>query len=61
MDNLDSKKMRALMIIILKMITRYQRIHTGDLDEEIFRLFEKAKTIKFAEKEKDFEDAIAGL
>lgn len=61
MDSLNTKKVRALGIIIHKMIIRYQRQHEGNLDEKMFELFEKAKIVKFAETEKEFQDALADL
>ncbi|MDI6734540.1 MAG: hypothetical protein QMD50_03605 [Patescibacteria group bacterium] len=57
-----NNKERALMIVIEKIIARYQNQHVvGDLDEEIFKLFEKAKKIKSAETENEFQLAIADL
>ena len=61
MDSLDTKKVQALGIIIHKMIARYQRTHAGDLDEGIFELFEKAKSVKFAKTEKEFQTVVNGL
>jgi len=45
----DSRQAKALMVVIRKMIAKYQNSHGGNLDDEIFRLFEKAKRIHYAE------------
>ena len=57
----DARKARALMIIIQKMITMYQNSHRGNLDEEIFKLFEKAKRIHWAEENKALTEAIENI
>ncbi len=57
----ESKKVTALMIVIGKIIARYQNQHAGNLDEEIFKLFEKAKVIKSAKDDISFQSAIANL
>lgn len=54
----DSKRARALMTIIHKIIVTYQNSHRGNLDEEIFRLFEKAKMVSFAEDHNSLVEAI---
>ncbi|HEY4521785.1 MAG TPA: hypothetical protein VJH05_01445 [Candidatus Paceibacterota bacterium] len=60
-DSLEGKKDRAFMIIIEKMVARYQNRHADDLDEEIFKLFEKAKNIKWATTETDFQSTMSEL
>jgi len=55
------RKAAALMIVIQKMIARYQNQHAGNTDEGMFRLFEKAKVIKWAENDAQLQAAIAGL
>ena len=57
----DSKRARALMIVIHKMIAMYQNSHRGNLNEEIFKLFEKAKTVSFAEDHKSLAEAINNI
>jgi hypothetical protein len=57
----ERKRARALMIVVEKMIVRYQNQHAGNLDEEMFKLFETAKKVKFAETERDIQNAIADL
>ncbi len=57
----DRRKSTALMIIIEKMVARYQNEHRGNLDEEIFRLFEKAKKVKRAENRVDLDVAIKDI
>lgn len=57
----EDKKARLLMIVVERMIARYQNQHAGNLDEEIFKLFETAKKVKFAETEADFQNALADL
>jgi hypothetical protein len=41
----DAKKADALMIVIHKIIARYQNSHAGNLDEAIFVLFNEAKAV----------------
>ena len=57
----DSKRARALMIVIHKMIAMYQNSHRGNLNEEIFKLFEKAKTVSFAEDHESLAEAINNI
>ena len=57
----DSKRVRALMIVIEKMIATYQNSHRDKLDEEIFKLFENAKQIKRAENRDSLIKAIENL
>lgn len=52
------RKALALMIVIEKIIARYQNQHAGNLDEGIFKLFKIAKSIDFAKSEKDLQSAI---
>ena len=49
------------MIVIEKIIARYQNQHADNQDEEMFKLYEKAKSIRLAKSEKDFQDAVADL
>lgn len=64
-ESLGDKKAKALMIVIEKIIGRYQRNIDKAVgcytDEEIFKLFEKAKIISRAENETEFQAAIADL
>lgn len=55
---IDSTRARVLMIIIEKMIATYQNSHRGNLDEEIFKLFEKAKTVSHAKDYESLTEAI---
>lgn len=57
----DSRRAKALMIVIHKMIARYQNSHSGNLDEEIFKLFEKAKRVHYAEDHKSLTEAIENI
>lgn len=57
----DSRKAKALMIIIHKMIARYQNSHSGNLDDEIFKLFEKAKRVHWAGEGNVLTEAIANI
>ena len=57
----DSKRARALMIVIEKMVATYQNSHPGDLNEVIFKLFEKAKTVNFTEDHKSLAEAIKNI
>lgn len=57
----DSRKAKALMIIVQKMIARYQNSHSGNLDEEIFKLFEKAKRVHRAEEHNSLTEAIENI
>lgn len=54
----DTKKMNALMEVIFKMIHRYRESHPRSLDKEIFRLFEKAKRIHYAENRDSLDEVI---
>ncbi|MEK7659638.1 MAG: hypothetical protein AAB343_00345 [Patescibacteria group bacterium] len=44
----NSRKAGALLEIIFRMINRYRESHSGNLDEEIFNFFEKAKRVYYA-------------
>lgn len=44
----NQARARALMIIIQKMIAEYQNFNAGNLSDEIFVLFEKAKAVHYA-------------
>ena len=44
----DARKVRALMGIIRKMIAKYQKVHKGNLDQEMFTLFKKAEQVNYA-------------
>lgn len=57
----DAQEARALMIIIEMIIGRYQNSRRGDLDEEIFRLFEKAKRVRSAENHESLIRAIEDI
>jgi hypothetical protein len=57
----DSKRSRALMIVIEKIIATYQNSHRGNLDEEVFKLYEKAKRIKFAKDHDSLTEAIKNI
>ncbi len=57
----NDRKARALMIVIEKMIARYQNSHTGNLDEEIFKLYEKAKRVCWAKKDNSLTEAIKNI
>lgn len=56
-----NRKARALMIVIQKMMARYQNRHSGDLDEDIFKLFEKAKVVNWAEDHESLVRAIENV
>lgn len=55
------RKAGALMVVISKMIAKYQNCHSGNLDEEIFKLFEKAKRIHHAEDRNSLTKAIENI
>ncbi len=57
----DAKRAKALMLIAGKMITRYRDSHSDNLDEEMFKLFEKAKRVSWAEDKKSLDEAIANI
>lgn len=57
----ENLKASALMEAIHRIIVLYQRQHAGNLDEDIFRIFERAKTISFAQDDKQLNAAIAEL
>ncbi len=57
----DAKRARALMIVIEKMIVKYQNSHRGNLDEGIFKLYEKAKPIHWAKDHKSLAEAINNI
>lgn len=57
----DAKRAKALMIVIDKIIARYQNSHSGNLDEEIFVLFEKAKRLHYAEDRDSLAEAIKNI
>lgn len=59
--DVKSQKARILMILIEKMIAHYQEYHSTNLDAEIFKLFEKAKKINFAQTDSELMSAIADL
>ena len=56
-----SRKADALLEIIFRMINRYRESHPGNLDEEIFRLFEKAKRVHWAEDRDSLIRAIENI
>lgn len=57
----DARRAMALMIVIGMMITRYQNVHSGNLDEEIFRLFEKAKRVHYAGDHSSLDKVIENI
>ncbi len=57
----SSRKERALMILIQKMAARYQNQHRGNLDEDMFKLFEIAKSVHLAEGSPSLSRAIASI
>lgn len=57
-ERLTEKKEMALMVIIQRMLARYQEIHLMHLDEEMFVFFEKAKRIHNAKEFLTIKDAI---
>ena len=57
----DTKKANAFLEVIFKMIYRYRESHPGNLDEEIFRLFEKAKRVHYAENSDSLDEAIEDI
>ena len=57
----SERKMRGLMVVIEKIITKYQNAHAGNLDEGIFVLFELAKRIRRAEDEEALQLALKEL
>ena len=58
-QDIDAKKARALMEVIDRMIQRYRKVHgTGDLDENLFRLFNEAKGIHCARGETSLKEAV---
>ncbi|OGM94220.1 hypothetical protein A2524_00935 [Candidatus Wolfebacteria bacterium RIFOXYD12_FULL_48_21] len=57
----DSKRARALMLVIHKMIAMYQNSHHGNLNEDIFKLFEKAKMVSFADDREALAEAIDNI
>lgn len=46
------------MIVIEKLIARYQNSHGGNLNEDIFKLFEKAKRVHHAKDQASLTEAI---
>lgn len=60
----DAQKARALTSVIEKMIARYQDSHRGNLgglDEEIFKLFEKAKRLMRAKNQESLDEAVKDI
>ena len=57
----DARKRKALIEIIFRMINRYRESHPGNLDNEMFRLFEKAKRVDYAENENLLTEAIKNI
>src|SRR3990167_10084310 len=53
---LDSKKAKALMVVIQKIVAVFEH---EQVDIKLFKLFETAKAIKRAETETDFQSAVA--
>ena len=59
-ETLDLRKARGLMIVIETIIAQH---HRGEvvLNDQIFRLFEIAKSIKWANNDTEFVDAMRRL
>lgn len=57
----DSKRVRALMIVIFKMVAEYQNYNVGHLSEKFFKLFEKAKRVDFAKDSRALAEAIEDI
>lgn len=57
----NSRKANALLEIIFRMINRYRESHPGNLDEEIFKFFEKAKRVHYAEDPDSLNKAIGDI
>ncbi len=57
----DAKRAKALMIVIKKIIAMYQNSHSGNLNEEIFILFEKAKSVHYAGGRDSLDEAIKNI
>ena len=57
----SSRKADALLEIIFRMINRYRESHPSNLDEEIFKLFEKAKRVHYAEDRDSLTKAIENI
>ncbi|MEK7114854.1 MAG: hypothetical protein AAB847_00630 [Patescibacteria group bacterium] len=57
----DVKRAKALMIVVQKMIAMYQNSHSGNLDDNIFKLFEKAKRVHYAEDRDSLNEAIKNI
>ena len=56
-----TRRERALVEIIFRMINAYRERHAGDLDEGMFRLFEKAKAVHYAETDDQLATATKGI
>ena len=56
-----SRKSRAFMIVIEKMIARYQNSHRGNTDEEMFKLYERAKRVHYAKNSAQLTEAIRSI
>jgi len=60
----DSLKAKTLIDIIFRMIHRYREKHLGDLgnlDEEMFKFFEKAKRVHYADTRDSLTRAIESI
>lgn len=57
----DARRAKALMTVIGRMITRYRDSHSDNLDEEMFKLFEKAKRVAWAEGRKSLDEAVKNI
>ncbi len=57
----ETTRANVLWLAIEKLITQYRNSHDGNLDEEMFRLFEKAKAVDRAEDLKSQNAAIENL
>ena len=59
--SVNEAKARTLMVIIEMMIARYRKHHHSNLDEEMFRLFEKAKVVNWAQNSCDMNMVIKNI
>ena len=57
----DTTRAQVFMIIIERMIARYQNRHAGNLDEEMFKLFEKAKRVHYARDRDSLDEAVKDI
>lgn len=60
-NEMDTRKARILIDILFKIMQRYWESHHGNLDEEIFVFFEKAKVIYNAQDSSSLTKAIQNV